>query len=128
MPLAAPKLDDRLFQDLVEEAKKRIPHYTSEWTDHNVSDPGITLLELFAWDEADFLRHTEGSPIRRIGHECWLRNLAVALGNAPASADIIAALQRRSDHGSALVREHVAWALQQQHTKLSRKETLHVSA
>jgi predicted phage baseplate assembly protein len=49
MPLAAPKLDDRLFQDLVDEAKKRIPHYTSKWTDHNVSDPGVTLIELFAW-------------------------------------------------------------------------------
>lgn len=49
MSLAAPKLDDRLFQDLVDEAKKRIPHYTSEWTDHNVSDPGVTLIELFAW-------------------------------------------------------------------------------
>lgn len=49
MPLAAPKLDDRLFQELVDEAKKRIPHYTSEWTDHNVSDPGVTLIELFAW-------------------------------------------------------------------------------
>ncbi|MCP4360648.1 MAG: putative baseplate assembly protein [Chloroflexi bacterium] len=49
MALTAPQLDDRHFQDLVDEAKKRIPHYTSEWTDHNVSDPGITLIELFAW-------------------------------------------------------------------------------
>lgn len=49
MTLPAPKLDDRLFQDLVDEAKKRIPHYCKEWTDHNVSDPGITLIELFAW-------------------------------------------------------------------------------
>jgi predicted phage baseplate assembly protein len=49
MPLLAPKLDDRTFQDIVDEAKKRIPHYTKEWTDHNVSDPGITLIELFAW-------------------------------------------------------------------------------
>jgi predicted phage baseplate assembly protein len=49
MSLAAPKLDDRSFQDLVDEAKKRIPHYTSKWTDHNVSDPGVTLIELFAW-------------------------------------------------------------------------------
>lgn len=47
--LAAPKLDDRKFQDLVDEAKKRIPHYCKEWTDHNVSDPGVTLIELFAW-------------------------------------------------------------------------------
>jgi predicted phage baseplate assembly protein len=47
--LAKPKLDDRQFQDLVDEAKKRIPHYCKEWTDHNVSDPGVTLIELFAW-------------------------------------------------------------------------------
>jgi predicted phage baseplate assembly protein len=49
MPLPTPKLDDRRFQDLVDEAKKRIPHYCKEWTDHNVSDPGVTMIELFAW-------------------------------------------------------------------------------
>lgn len=49
MPLPIPKLDDRTFQQIVDEAKKRIPHYTKEWTDHNVSDPGVTLVELFAW-------------------------------------------------------------------------------
>src|SRR4030065_402194 len=49
MALHPPKLDDRQFQDLVDEAKKRIPHYCKEWTDHNVSDPGVTLIELFAW-------------------------------------------------------------------------------
>ncbi len=49
MALPRPKLDDRQFQDIVDEAKKRIPHYSKEWTDHNVSDPGITLIELFAW-------------------------------------------------------------------------------
>ncbi len=49
MTLLAPKLDDRGFQDIVDEAKKRIPHYCKEWTDHNVSDPGVTLIELFAW-------------------------------------------------------------------------------
>src|SRR5512145_3505350 len=49
MTLTVPKLDDRRFQDLVDEAKKRIPHYCKEWTDHNVSDPGVTLIELFAW-------------------------------------------------------------------------------
>ncbi len=49
MPLNAPQLDDRRFQDIVDEAKKRIPHYCKEWTDHNVSDPGVTLIELFAW-------------------------------------------------------------------------------
>src|SRR5262245_60282134 len=49
MTLTVPKLDDRHFQDLVDEAKKRIPYYCKDWTDHNVSDPGVTLIELFAW-------------------------------------------------------------------------------
>lgn len=76
-----------------------------------------TLLALWRWDEAEFLRCTEGSAIRRIGHERWLRNLAVALGNALRSgeppAEIRAALAERAGHPSALVREHVAWALAQ---------------
>jgi epoxyqueuosine reductase len=75
---------------------------------------GRQLAELFAWSEEDFLRHTEGSPIRRIGHERWLRNVAVAMGNALRQRDdpaLRAALQARADHPSALVREHVAWAL-----------------
>lgn len=78
---------------------------------------GATLIELFAWSEAEFLRRTEGSPIRRIGHERWLRNIAVALGNAlrstAADASLRRALQARADHPSLLVREHVAWALDQ---------------
>src|ERR1700694_2400202 len=49
MPLEAPRLDDRTFEDLVREARRRIPLYTPEWTDHNLSDPGITLIELFSW-------------------------------------------------------------------------------
>jgi epoxyqueuosine reductase len=69
------------------------------------------LIELFSWTEEEFLKYTEGSAIRRIGYECWLRNIAVALGNAPKSETIIAALNVRSDHPSELVREHVAWAL-----------------
>ena len=73
-----------------------------------------TLLDLFAWDETTFLKRTEGSPIRRIGFECWLRNLAVALGNAPRSDAIISALQARRQHPSVLVREHVEWALARQ--------------
>ena len=72
-----------------------------------------TLIDLFAWTEAQFLSRMEGSPIRRIGYECWLRNIAVALGNAPTSNEVIAALQARHDHPSDLVREHVAWALDQ---------------
>jgi epoxyqueuosine reductase len=69
-----------------------------------------SLIELFAWTEAEFLEKTAGSAIRRIGHERWLRNLAVALGNAPTTPATLAALASRSDHPSALVREHVAWA------------------
>jgi epoxyqueuosine reductase len=70
-----------------------------------------SLIELFAWTEADFEAHTAGSAIRRIGHERWLRNIAVALGNGPATAQSIAALESRADHPSPLVREHVGWAL-----------------
>ena len=70
-----------------------------------------TLLELFAWDEETFLKHMEGSAIRRIGHARWLRNLAVALGNAPPSPATLAALAARKTHPSEMVREHVEWAL-----------------
>ena len=73
------------------------------------------LLALFAWDEATFLARLEGSPIRRIGFERWLRNLAVALGNAPFDPEIIAALHARADHPSAQLREHLQWALERQH-------------
>ncbi len=81
---------------------------------HRLDAPG--LVESFGWDEAEFLRRAEGSAIRRIGHERWLRNIAVALGNAPRSPAIIAALRERLPHPSALVREHVAWALAEQAT------------
>jgi len=80
-----------------------------------------SLLELFAWEEKEFLERTQGSAIRRIGHIAWLRNLAVGLGNAPHSARVIAALRARLDHPSELVREHVAWALARQtRSKCSR--------
>jgi epoxyqueuosine reductase len=79
---------------------------------HRLDDS--TLLELFAWSEETFLALTEGSAIRRIGYECWLRNIAVALGNAPRSDAVIDALTARLDHPSALVREHVLWALGRQ--------------
>jgi len=69
------------------------------------------LTALFAWSEEEFERRLEGSAIRRIGHERWLRNLAVGLGNAPTSAAVVAALEARRGHPSALVRSHVAWAL-----------------
>ena len=69
------------------------------------------LAELFAWTEQDFESRLAGSPIRRIGHERWLRNIAVALGNTPSSPNATAALETRLHHPSALVREHVSWAL-----------------
>lgn len=78
---------------------------------------GQQLAHLFTWDEATFLRMTEGGPIRRIGHERWLRNIAVALGNAlRATGDPVvrAALAARADDPSQLVREHVVWALAQE--------------
>jgi epoxyqueuosine reductase len=80
---------------------------------NGLGEAGMTAL--FAWTEEQFERRLEGSPIRRIGHERWLRNLAVGLGNAAAQhkgdAAIVAALTARAGHPSALVREHVAWAL-----------------
>lgn len=71
------------------------------------------LVELFAWTEEEFLSRTAGSPIRRIGYECWLRNIAVALGNASHSSLTKEALTKRMNHPSELVREHVVWALEQ---------------
>jgi epoxyqueuosine reductase len=69
-----------------------------------------SLTELFAWSEAEFEARLAGNPIRRIGHERWLRNIAVALGNGPATVDAKKALESRAGHPSPLVREHVAWA------------------
>jgi epoxyqueuosine reductase len=72
------------------------------------------LTELFAWSEAEWDARTEGSALRRAGYEGWLRNVAVALGNAPASDRIVAALAARADDPSPVVREHVRWALERQ--------------
>ncbi len=69
------------------------------------------LIQLFAWNEQEFLKRLEGSAIRRLGHERWLRNIAIALGNADAGDLVTTALQSRLSHKSELVREHVAWAL-----------------
>ncbi|MDN3520266.1 tRNA epoxyqueuosine(34) reductase QueG [Halomonas ramblicola] len=76
-----------------------------------------SLLGLFAWGEGEFLEKTAGSPIRRIGYERWLRNLAVGLGNAPWSEAVEAALLARLAYPSDLVREHVRWALARQREK-----------
>lgn len=73
-----------------------------------------SLLTLFLWDEATYLRNTEGSAIRRIGYARWQRNLAVGLGNAPYSAAIVTALQERLPQVPEMVQEHIQWALQQQ--------------
>jgi epoxyqueuosine reductase len=90
---------------------------------HPTSDPNFAvrhgldnsqLAALFSWSEAEFLDKTAGSPIRRIGYERWLRNIAVALGNAPSTPEILGALAARAEHPSELVREHVRWA-QAQH-------------
>ena len=78
---------------------------------HQLDAPN--LVSLFAWSEQEFLERTAGSAIRRIGYECWLRNIAVALGNAPTTRDVIDALRARMEHPSAIVREHTAWALAQ---------------
>lgn len=84
----------------------------------------VTLTELFAWDQQAFESRLAGSPIRRIGYSQWLRNIAVGLGNAPYSNEIIKALQARQDDSSALVREHVQWALKQQKNKqLSERDS-----
>jgi epoxyqueuosine reductase len=82
---------------------------------HGLAD--AELVELFLWDKETYLSRTEGSAIRRIGHERWLRNLAVGLGNGPASNEAIAALRSRSEFPSELVREHVEWALGQLEAK-----------
>lgn len=82
---------------------------------HGLDEP--ELIDLFEWTEEEFLTRTEGSAIRRIGYDCWLRNIAVALGNADFDETIVQALQQRQTHPSDLVREHVAWALQEQERK-----------
>ncbi len=76
---------------------------------HGLED--ATLVDLFLWDETTWQRKTEGSAIRRIGYERWLRNLAVALGNAPTTPEVVAALRAREGNCSQLVAEHVNWAL-----------------
>ena len=72
-----------------------------------------SLLELFSWTEETFLKNTEGTAIRRIGYESWLRNIAVALGNAESTVDIIAALKEKSVSASPLLKDHINWALDQ---------------
>jgi epoxyqueuosine reductase len=84
---------------------------------HGLDD--VSLVELFSWSEAEFQHKLAGSAIYRIGYEQWLRNIAVALGNAARSEAVIAALMARADYASDLVREHVLWALER-HDMASR--------
>ena len=78
---------------------------------HHLDD--VNLLELFNWDEKTFLTKTEGTAIRRIGYERWIRNIAVALGNAITSKEVITALENKLSNESKVIKEHVEWALQQ---------------
>ena len=79
----------------------------------------VSLCEVFSWTEEEFMQITEGSAIRRLGYELWLRNVAVALGNAQSTPQVIRSLSSRANHYSSLVREHVNWALEQ-HTGAAR--------
>jgi epoxyqueuosine reductase len=79
---------------------------------HELDNPA--LITLFNWTETEFLSRTEGSAIRRIGFDCWQRNIAVAMGNAPQSADILEALAARLVTASPMVAEHINWAIEQQ--------------
>lgn len=76
------------------------------------------LQELFAWDEPTFLKNTEGSAIRRIGYERWQRNLAVGLGNSDGDEAVLSILTERLATSTALVAEHIVWAIEQQQAKL----------
>jgi len=87
---------------------------------HQLQDSG--LLSLWAWSEQEFLSRMEGSAIRRIGYERWRRNLAVALGNAPADERIVAALKADLPPVSVLVAEHVQWAIARQEAKLRARD------
>jgi len=78
---------------------------------HGLDRPKLT--QLFGWSESEYLQHTEGMALRRTGYVGWLRNVAVALGNAPTSAEVVAALRARANHENEIVREHVSWALRQ---------------
>ena len=94
---------------------------------HGLADSD--LLTLFNWTEAEFLTYTEGSAIRRVGYEGWLRNLAVGLGNAPSDPQIISALELKRPQVSVMVQEHIDWALAQQaQPRRRRKRKIHASA
>ena len=82
---------------------------------HSLDD--IDLSNLFMWSEEEFLKKTQGSPIRRAGYESWLRNIAIALGNAQSSVEVLRALHSKKDDPSEIVKEHVNWAIDQHKNK-----------
>jgi len=88
---------------------------------HHLDNAG--LIDLFAWSEADWQTRTAGSALRRAGYEGWLRNIAIALGNAPADDRVVTALRARANHPSAMVCEHVHWALERQRAAASSVRT-----
>ena len=94
---------------------------TTEESDYQAKDflQNQSLVSLFGWSEETFLKNTEGSPIRRIGHQRWLRNIAIALGNAPSSIETITTLQDKlATSDDEMVNEHIEWALSEQQQKL----------
>ena len=117
------RLTNKFTLEVLGEFKNQTTTLLTEETDFHTSPALLQpdLLSLFAWSEKTFLSLTEGSAIRRIGHKQWLRNIAVALGNAPANLTIIEALQQKAleaDIGK-LVLEHIEWAIVQQQAKLA---------
>jgi len=92
---------------------------TTQVDDFNAREnlDNIALLHLFSWSEEEFLKKTEGSPIRRIGYDCWQRNIAIALGNADFSEEVITALTEKLSVSSPMVAEHIEWALLEQAQK-----------
>src|SRR5260370_10529151 len=102
MPLPTPNLDDRTFQDILDEARRRIPQYCPEWTDHNLSDPGITLLELFAWMTDMLLYRLNRVPDKN--HIKFLDLIGVRLQPArPATADLTFRLSAPQPHDLVIV-------------------------
>ena len=94
---------------------------------HNFDAADLTTL--FSWDEATYLDKTAGSPIRRIGYQNWLRNLAIGLGNAPQSAFIVQSLQKKRQEANSLVAEHIDWAIAEQtHPKRRRRRKIRRAA
>jgi epoxyqueuosine reductase len=89
---------------------------------HSLDDTELTRL--FLWSEEEYLKYTEGSAIRRLGFERWLRNLAIGLGNAEPTAENIAALESKNNYPSAMVQEHIEWALKQLHNPKKRKRKI----